>query len=159
MLRNLNNQKGFTMIELMIVVAIIGILSAIAIPNFLNFRMKAKTSEAKSNLGAIRSCEEAYHAEHETYKETTASPATVAGSFPGTTPTNWVDQGGFSDIGFKPTGKVYYQYVVSAASATAFTATATGDLDGDKATATYKITQSNNIEGPLDKDGNAANVF
>ncbi|MCL6583093.1 MAG: prepilin-type N-terminal cleavage/methylation domain-containing protein [bacterium] len=147
----MNNQKGFTMIELMIVVAIIGILSAIAIPNFLNFRMKAKTSEAKSNLGAIRSCEEAYHAEHETYKATTASPESV----PGRTPVAWEDKGGFSDIGFRPTGQVYYQYEVSVASATAFEATAKGDLDGDSTTATYKITESNNIEGPLE----GANVF
>ena len=42
------NQKGFTLIELMIVIAIIGILSAIAIPNFLSYRQKGKDSAAKS---------------------------------------------------------------------------------------------------------------
>jgi type IV pilus assembly protein PilA len=45
--------KGFTLIELMIVVAIIGILAAIAIPNFLRFQARARQSEAKTNLKAI----------------------------------------------------------------------------------------------------------
>jgi len=53
MLSMLKGKKGFTLIELMIVVAIIGILAAIAIPNFLKFQAKSKQSEAKSNLGAI----------------------------------------------------------------------------------------------------------
>ena len=43
-----NKQEGFTLIELMIVIAIIGILSAIAIPNFLSYRQKGKDSAAKS---------------------------------------------------------------------------------------------------------------
>ena len=45
--------KGFTLIELMIVVAIIGILAAIAIPNFSKFQARAKQSESKANLKAI----------------------------------------------------------------------------------------------------------
>ena len=63
----LRNNKGFTLIELMIVVAIIGILAAIAIPNFMTYQCKAKQSEAKSNLGNIRTMQEAYIAEYDRY--------------------------------------------------------------------------------------------
>lgn len=54
------NQKGFSLIELMIVVAIIGILSAIAVPNYMAFQRKARQSEARSTLGAIAQAETVY---------------------------------------------------------------------------------------------------
>jgi len=58
---------GFTLIELMIVVAIIGFLSVIAVPNFFTFLAKAKRSEAYMNLGSIYTAQKAYWAEHGTY--------------------------------------------------------------------------------------------
>jgi len=64
MLSKLRSKKGFTLIELMIVVAIIGILAAIAIPNFLRFQAKSKQSEAKTNLGGIFTAETSWFAEH-----------------------------------------------------------------------------------------------
>ena len=64
MLSMLKGKKGFTLIELMIVVAIIGILAAIAIPNFLRFQAKSKQSEAKTNLGGIFTAEISYFGEH-----------------------------------------------------------------------------------------------
>ena len=59
--------QAFTLIELMIVVAIIGILAAIAIPNFGKFQCKSKQTEAKSNLKLIQVAEEAYRAENDSY--------------------------------------------------------------------------------------------
>ncbi len=68
----LDREKGFTLIELMIVVAILGILAAIAIPNFMRFQAKSKQSEAKTNLGAIGTAAEAWRSETDTYIATPA---------------------------------------------------------------------------------------
>jgi len=66
-LRSKKGTKGFTLIELMIVVAIIGILAAIAIPNFLRFQAKSRTSEAKTNLKAIYIAQNTYYGEFGVY--------------------------------------------------------------------------------------------
>ena len=122
-----NNQKGFTLIELMIVVAIIGILAAIAIPNFRNYQMKAKTAEAKTNLGALKTSQEAYAAENGTYLACVAAPVNV----PGTAKAAFGGNANYTAIGFAPSGDVYYSYTVYGVTATTFIGVAEGDLDGD----------------------------
>ncbi|MGD9822959.1 type IV pilin protein [Desulfobacter sp.] len=138
-----NNQKGFTLIELMIVVAIIGILAAIAIPNYLTYQLKAKTAEAKTNMGAIRTALEAYNAEADLYQACVSSPD----ANPGKAKRAWSDAGGFGSIGFNPAGEVYYTYSVSA-GASDYTVTAIGDLDGDTANATFTVDQAGSETNP-----------
>jgi len=60
-------KRGFTLIELMIVVAIIGILAAIAIPNFLRFQAKSKQSEAKANLKGLFTAQRSQYQEFDRY--------------------------------------------------------------------------------------------
>jgi len=76
MLRKLNktkNQQGFTLIELMIVIAIIGILAAIAIPQFSAYRQRAYNSAANSDLKNAATAQEAYYVDNETYTATIAN--------------------------------------------------------------------------------------
>ena len=127
------SNKGFTLIELMIVVAIIGILAAIAIPNFLRFQLKAKSSEGKVNIAAIRTAQESYLAEFGSYLVAAASP-TAAVTNPGPAKVEFEltggDTNGFNSLGWSPEGRVFFAYEVNAVDS-AYTITAQADIDGD----------------------------
>lgn len=63
----MKRKSAFTLIELLIVVAIIGILAAIAIPNFLQAQVRAKVARAKSEMQVINTALEGYYLDHNTY--------------------------------------------------------------------------------------------
>ena len=155
--RRARRREGFSLVELMVVVAIIAILAAVAIPQYKKYQLKAKTSEAKVNIGAIRSLEEAYSVENDYYVLTNWAPGTI----PGTAPTKFTEAGdadkkGFDKIGLAPSGKVYYSYaVLNSENETAdeYSSDNSTELDGIQ----VKITNSTDIRiwaiGDLDGDG------
>ena len=130
---------GFTLIELMIVVAIIGILAAIAIPNFLRFQLRSRAGEGKTNLAAIRTAEEGYMAEFGTYVGAAILPIGTAAL--NTDKNNWPAVApGYDTVGWAPEGEVYYTYQVTVGPVgcpapgvpcTHYTAEGASDIDDD----------------------------
>jgi len=82
-MNEMKNQKGFTLIELMIVIAIIGILAAIAIPQFSAYRERGYVASMKSDCNSIRTAEEAYYLDNNAYLAVISSADTSA-TLPGT---------------------------------------------------------------------------
>lgn len=120
---------GFTIIELMIVVSILGVIASVAIPIFNRHQLRAQSSEVKTNLGAIRVVEESSFAEVGRYLAAAAEPPIV----PGPQPTDFEIVGSdFAELGWSPEGRVYFSYAVAtAADEAGYTADAAADIDGD----------------------------
>ncbi len=131
----LQQDEGFSLTEIMVVVAIIAILAVIAIPRFWNFAYKSKMSEATSNLATIRTAQFSFISANDTFMECGPSPPDPAGTDglarPWAETLNSFGEKGFEAIGFEPDGAIRYQYEVPIATTKRFVATAEADLDND----------------------------
>lgn len=155
--------RGFTLIELMIVVAIVGVLAAIAIPTFMHYQLRSRTTEAKSNFGAIRAAQEVFAGDRDNYVNIAAfhpplppsvhkrpwrplpapCPAACSRLNPGAC-TEW------ACMVWEPAGNVYYSYAspalqigVHATTSIEFAIGAVADLDSDGIPSGYSYQSAN----------------
>ena len=140
-------QRGFTIIELMIVVAIIGVLAAIAIPMYMESVKKVKASEAPLGLNRIGKSAKAYFASVGSYPQGTAAVlpgpdgsacTTAGGKFPITT-TAWQQDPIWSQFDLAFNEPNLYSYHYTSSSSTAAEGDAVGDTDCDGNLATFRL--------------------
>lgn len=151
-----NKKRGFTLIELMIVVAILGILAAVAIPAFLNYMKRSKTSEAQVNMktmyeGAVTYIDAEHGVSGTTYTHyLPTDDATAPTGDPSAS--KYVIKDALADftdatfvaLGFAPNEDFYYQYTYDVltvsepvANDDSLAISAQGDLDGDSVLSTF----------------------
>ena len=141
---------GFTTIELLIAVAIVGILATLAIPTFKGYVYRGRVSEAVTVLNEIKARQETYRSRHGHYAAVSgggdwASATYTPSSIPGVNPAVWPSGDEWEELGLSSPGHVRFRYatVAGAPGSTVptnsnldnsnfwFAAQAQGDLDGD----------------------------
>lgn len=141
---------GFTTIELMIGVVIVGILAALAVPSFTGYVYKSRVSEAVTVLNDIKAKQETYRSKFGTYAAVSGtgewSAATYTpSSLPGANPVPWPSGDEWEELGIRYPGAVRFQYATVAGPPGTtppassgllgrnfwYAAQAVGDLDGD----------------------------
>ncbi len=159
--RVLEPERGFTLIELMIVVAIVGVLAAIAIPSYASYRQRSRTAEAITFLAEIRQRQESYRAEFGEYCSVSAASGSSidTGAWaPSTLPVGgervgWTaSPGDWDALGAGPDGPSYFQYRTTAGPPGTesgvpgfptneywFVAQAQGDLDADGTRVVFEV--------------------
>jgi type IV pilus assembly protein PilA len=165
MLKAMRKQQGFTLIELMIVVAIIGILAAIAIPNFLRYQAQARQAEARTNLGGVFVAEVSFFGENSRFSDFSEIGFALAGTanrYTYRTANTTVAAGVVSAGTVTALGTINAgigtiapdnTLVPAVSSGVGFTATAVGNLDNDPTIDQWHVNDiKQNLQNPDSND-------
>jgi len=128
---------GFSVTEAIVLIAIAGVLGAVAMPNVIRMQARSRSAEALTNLEQLRDAQFAAYGEHGSFVRAGAAPEGV----PGTRARAWTGANTLEFrefLGFSPEGSVFFQYGANGAG-DAFTLTAVGDLDGRGARAQFAL--------------------
>jgi type IV pilus assembly protein PilA len=165
MAKLLKKKSGFTLIELMIVVAILGILAALANPAFVGYNRRSKTSEASNNLNSYFKSAASYYSQERTGRGMTSSTSTycmvpseaVRPTTPSENKQQYVGDVSAQALGFTIADFVYYGYGIGGGGSTCgvtagtsiYTFYAIGDLDGDSVFSTFELATSTDPQNSL----------
>jgi type IV pilus assembly protein PilE len=125
--RNQSRKSGFTLVELLVVLIIMSILSAFAVPAYNRYVTRARQGQAQQALASLRQYEEMFRFQNGTYTNVMAN-LTALGYGSGTT---------------------LYAVAITAFTATTFTAAATGNIDGDATVDQWTINELGDLQNPV----------
>jgi prepilin-type N-terminal cleavage/methylation domain-containing protein len=117
----MKRKNGFTLIEMLITIAVMGVIVAIALPQYSKYVAKSRQQDAKAQLMAVQQAQEIYKLQYGTYTTITANLS------------------GWKAISGR------YTFAVTAAAATTFSASATGNIDGDATSDVWTMDQDGSL--------------
>jgi prepilin-type N-terminal cleavage/methylation domain-containing protein len=154
---HVRSQHGFTLVELMIVVALIGVLASIAIPSFMKYQARSRRTEAYVNLASIARAQKSFQAARGFFHDSALpwpDPDPYGGLGTGTMMWDGDSEAAFAELGWEPEGRVFYSYhsnTTNNCSCTlCFTATAYGDVNAnDRPSAVMYVEPQRNSAGAI----------